>query len=145
MIVRGFTMIELIVVMVVMGIVTALAMPRLVNRSALQERGARDQLRGMLDYSRKVAMTQQREVCVLATPTQARAVYFSAGACAPAQPVADPGGAAAYQLAMPAGINLTGAATVHFNARGQLVPAADQTLLVGVLALTVSRETGLAL
>ena len=142
---RGFTTIELIVVMVVMSILAALAVPRLTAPSALQERGARDQLRGMLHHSRKLAMTQQREVCVLATPTRASAVYVAAGACAIGLPVTDPGGSGAYRIDMPAGIALGGAALVRFNARGQLVPAADQTFTVGTFALTVSRETGLAL
>lgn len=142
---RGFTTIELIVVIVVMSILAALAIPRLSDRSAVQERGARDQLRGMLHHARKLAMTQQREVCVLATPTQASAVYVAAGICNPAQPVTDPGGAGAYRIAMPAGVALGGAALVRFNARGQLVPAINQTLTVGGVALTVSRETGLAI
>jgi prepilin-type N-terminal cleavage/methylation domain-containing protein len=130
---RGFTTIELIVVMTVLAILSALAMPRLTDRSALQERGARDQLRGLIAHSRKVAMTQQRDVCVLATPSVARAVYAPAGACNAAQPLADPGGEGALRLDMPAGVALGGA-----------TPAADRTLLVGNLAVTVYRETGLA-
>jgi MSHA pilin protein MshC len=142
---RGFTVVELIVVMAVMSLLAALAVPRLTDRTALQERGARDQLRALLNYSRQLAMTQQRDVCVLTTPTQARAVFTAGGVCAPAQPVPDPAGGGAYTIAMPAGVNLSGAALLRFNARGQPVPASDQTLFVGVLALTVYRETGVAL
>jgi MSHA pilin protein MshC len=141
---RGFTMIELIVVMLVAALLSAIAAPRLTQRSALQERAARDQLRALLNHGRKVAMTQQRDVCLLTTPNQARAVYVAAGACAPALPLAAPGGGA-YVIDMPAGVVLGGAALVRFNARGQPVPAANQVLLVGVLTLTVNRETGLAI
>jgi MSHA pilin protein MshC len=139
---RGFTTIELIVVMLVMALLSALAIPRLTDRSVLQERAARDQIRALLNHSRKVAVTQQRDVCLLTTPTQARAVYTAAGACAPASPLAAPGGGA-YVIDMPVGVVLGGAALVRFNARGQPVPAANQVLLVGVLPLTVNRETGL--
>ncbi len=143
---RGFTTIELIVVMIVMAILAAVAVPRLTARTPLQERGARDQLRGMLLYSRQIAVTQQREVCVLATPAQASVVYATTGgACNPALPVSMPGSNAPYVMLMPTGVTLGGAPQVRFNARGQLVPAADQTLLVGTLALTVSRETGVVL
>ncbi len=141
---RGFTLIELVVVMAVMAVLAALALPRLTDRTALQERGARDQLRALLAHSRKVAMTQQREVCVLAAANAVRAVYAPGGVCTPAQPLADPAGAAALRLDMPAGVALGGAALVRFNPRGQPVPALDSTLFVGTLALTVYRETGLA-
>lgn len=139
---RGFTMVELIVVMAVMAILAALAVPLLTEPSALQERGAREQVRGMLRHARQIAMTQQRDVCVLAAPAQARAVY-AFGACAPASPLAAPGGGP-YVVDMPAGVALGGAPLVRFNARGQLVPAIDQVFFVGASALSVSRETGFA-
>lgn len=142
---RGFTTIEMVVVLTVTAILAAVAMPRLMSRTALQERGARDQLRGMLLNSRHVAMKQNREVCLLATPTQASAVYVSAGACNAALPLADPAGGGPYQMNLPNGVALSGAPIVRFNARGQLVPATDRTLQVGSLPITVSRETGLAI
>ena len=138
-------MVELIVVMLVMGVLAAVALQRLTDPSVLQERGVQDQLRGMLGYSRKLAVTQRREVCVLIAPAQAAAVYTVGGACAAAAAVAGPGGEAAYVIPMPPGIALGGAALVRFNARGQPVPAANQLITIGSLALTVNRETGLAL
>lgn len=142
---RGFTIVELVIVLMLTALLATLAAPRLTDRTALQERGARDQLRVMIAHSRRVAMTQQRDVCVLATPAQARAVYANAGGCLPAAPLRDPAGSGAYQLDMPPGIALGGAALLRFNGRGQPVPAADQTITVGTLAITVFRETGLAL
>jgi MSHA pilin protein MshC len=142
---RGFTVIELLVVMALSAVLAALAVPRLTDRTALQERGARDQLRTMIAHSRRIAMTQQREVCVLVAPSQVRAVYFNAGACQPAAPLRDPAGSGAYQLDMPPGTALGGAALLRFNSRGQPVPAANQTITVGSLAVVVYRETGLAL
>ena len=142
---RGYTMVELIVVMVVMAVLAAIAVPRLTDRSALQERGARDQLRGMLRHARQIAMTQNREVCVLAAPAQARAVYGPPGGiCNAAMPLAAPGGGGAYVVDMPDGVALGGAALARFNARGQLVPAVNLAFTVGAAMLTVSRETGLA-
>ncbi len=142
---RGFTTIELVVVMLVMGLLAALALPRLTDRVALQERGVQDQLRGMLAHSRRLAVTQSRDVCVLLSPNQARAVYTAANACSPALAVADPGGNAGYVIDMPPGVTLAGAALVRFNSRGQPVPAVNQVINVGTLSLTLHRETGLAL
>lgn len=142
---RGFTTVELVIVLVLTALLATLAVPRLTDRRALQERGARDQLRVMIGHARRVAMTQQRDVCVLTTPAQAQAVYANAGGCLPASPLRDPAGSGPYQLDMPPGTVLGGTTLLHFNTRGQPVPALDQVMTVGTLSLTVYRETGLAL
>lgn len=141
---RGFTMVELIVVMLLMGVLAAVAVPRMTDRSALQERGAQEMLRALLDHSRKLAVTQQREVCVLVTPAQARAVYATGtpANCLPGTPVLSPGGGTPYVVDAPVNVSFGGAAQVQFNARGQPAANANQTLSVGSLSLTVQRETG---
>ncbi|MDP1901103.1 MAG: prepilin-type N-terminal cleavage/methylation domain-containing protein [Rubrivivax sp.] len=139
---RGFTTVELVVVMLVMGLLAAVAMPRLTDRSVLQERGVQDQLRGLLRTSRQLAVTQQREVCVLLAPNRASAVYTAAGACSPAAPVGGLGGEAELAFNLPPRVVLGGATLVRFNTRGQLVPAADRGITIGSLTLNVSRETG---
>lgn len=141
---RGFTMVELVAVMLIMGIVAALAMPRLTDRRLLQERGVRDQLRGMLLASRQLALTQEREVCVLLLPASARVVYAPGGACSPGANVAGPGGATQWRLDAPAGVVLSGPAQLRFNARGQPMPAVEAVVMVGSLSLALSHETGLA-
>lgn len=139
---RGYTMVELIVVMLIITVLAAVAMPRLTDRGALQERGFRDQLKAMIDHARKRAVAQQREVCVLIDAVQARAVYVAGGACAPGQPVAEPAGNSPFVLVVPAGVSPGGSAVLRFNSRGQPVPNAAQQVTLGTLALTISRETG---
>jgi MSHA pilin protein MshC len=138
----GFSMVELIVVLVVLGVLSALAMPRLSDRSALQERAARDQMRALITAARQRAITQAREVCVSADAAQAQVVYVAGGVCSAALPVPAPDGGGPWRVAMPIGVNLGGALLLRFDARGRPVPAADATLFVGTLALTVFRETG---
>ncbi len=141
-VIRGYTMIELIVVMLIITIFAAVALPRLTDRRALHERGFRDQLKAMLDHGRKLATVQQRDVCVLIGPAQARSVYTVGGVCTVALPVAEPSGQAPFVLAVPSGVVPGGAALVRFNARGQPVPNVNQAISLGSLGLNVSRETG---
>ena len=141
---RGFTMIELIVVICVMGIMATLAMTRSVDRVSLHEIGFRDQLKSMLRHARKLAITQQRGVCVLLNAGQATGVYANGAVCNPATPIAEPGNSSAFVLRAPPGVVLAGPAVVQFNSAGQPVPNANQVINVGAQVFTISRETGIA-
>jgi MSHA pilin protein MshC len=141
---RGFTMIELVVVMVVMGLLAAVAIPRLTDRRALQERGFLDQVRAFIQYSRKVALAQRREVCVLLAPGAVSAVFAPVGgACNPGTPVASPGSSDPFAIAVPNDVVLSGAALVRFTATGQPAPNQNHVVSVGGNSFTVSRETGI--
>jgi MSHA pilin protein MshC len=140
---HGYTMIELIVVLTLMGALAAVAIPRMTDRTALQERGFQDEVRSLLRHSRKVAVSRQRDVCVLLTPAQGSAVYANGLGCNAAAPVTAPGNTDPYVIRVPAGVTLGGAALVRFNSGGQPVPNVDHVINVGALALTVSRETGI--
>jgi MSHA pilin protein MshC len=146
---RGYTMVELIVVLTVMGVLATVAVPRLMDRRALNERGFQDQLLGALRHARKLATTQGREVCVQMQPGGLREVHLvyanAAGPCNAAAPVAEPGSSAPMALPLPSDVTLGGAALVRFASTGRLVPYLNVSLTVGAnAALTVDRETGLA-
>lgn len=62
--VRGFTLIELILVIVVLGVLAVFAAPRIFNSSDFNARGFHDETLALLRYAQKTAIAQRRTVCV---------------------------------------------------------------------------------
>lgn len=60
----GFTMIELVTVMLIIGILAVVVLPRLDVLQGFDEVGYRDQVRATLGFARKSAVAQRRWVCV---------------------------------------------------------------------------------
>ncbi|CAG0930234.1 MAG: hypothetical protein EFKGCFLK_01203 [Rhodocyclaceae bacterium] len=143
------TVIELTTVIVVLGILAAIALPRFVGTNAFDARGFRDQLESSLRLARQEAIAKRREVCVaIATlPPASLALTYnpttvSGAACT--LPVQAPGSADPYVLAAPDGVALVASATgFRFNGLGQPVPNNAIILTVaGVLPINVAAETG---
>lgn len=59
----GFTMVELIVTMVVLGILAVTVLPRMDALQGFDEIGFRDQVKATLEYARKSAVAGRRWVC----------------------------------------------------------------------------------
>lgn len=62
--VRGFTLIELVMVIVLVGVLAVYAVPRMLNSSDLNARGFHDSTLAYLRYAQKTAIAQRRTVCV---------------------------------------------------------------------------------
>lgn len=61
---RGFTLIELILVILILGVLAVVAAPRVINSSDFYARGFHDETMALLRYAQKTAIAQRRTVCV---------------------------------------------------------------------------------
>lgn len=61
---QGFTLIELIVVIMVIGLISAVALPRFLDRVTFDARGYYDQTLTMVRYAQKLAIAQHSNVYV---------------------------------------------------------------------------------
>lgn len=141
---RGFTMVELVLVMVVAGILATVAMPRLVARSGFDTRGYADQVAATVRFAQKLAVAQRRQVFVLLAPAEASLCYLAAAPCTSHAP--GPGGEKPYAVGAPNGVTIVSpVAALGFDAAGRPDIAATVDILVngsGTHRVRVEHETG---
>ena len=145
----GFSLVELIATLILVGILAVVAIPRLVGVEAYNTRGFSDRVLAGLRYAQKQAIAKRRRVCVNVLATSVTFQYASvAGAAAACDlPLAGPGGDSPFVVvAEPSGAGsfvLAPVTTFSFNALGR--PSTGQILTVSgdsVITIRVESETG---
>lgn len=136
---RGFTLVELIMTMVIIGILAAVAAPRFFDTNVFQSRGFADQVKATLRYAQKAAIAQHRNVCAYTTGPHSLALNITVTtSCDTALNL--PSGSVNYVDA-PSGVTfLMTSTSVNFDALGRPNAAASAT--VGTTTITVEAETG---
>ena len=74
---RGFTLIELIMVIVMLGVLAVFAVPRMLNTGDFNARGFHDETLSLLRYAQKTAIAQRRMVCVALNDTGVTLTMFA--------------------------------------------------------------------
>jgi len=148
---RGFTLVELITTIVIVGILSAVAIPRMFDNSAFSERGYIDEVSSALSYAQKIAIASRCEVsfaidatgaytanqrstfnnCVAKTGPWTMAIRRSDGSSLTGKPPSD--------------AILTPAATIVFDENGRVSNGSPPVISVGPFTLTVDQPTGLVL
>ena len=144
---RGFTMVELIVTMVIIGILAVVVLPRFDLLRGFDEIGYRDQVKATLEYARKSAVAQRRNVQVTLAaasvsvaiasdiPEGAAANTFNRNLILP--------GSNTHTYTAPAGVTLSPAPTIlTFDPLGR--PSATGSFTISGIAqpIIVEAETG---
>jgi MSHA pilin protein MshC len=149
----GFTMVELITVLIVVGIMATVALPRF-NSAGFNTTGYRDKARAALEFARKSAVAQRRIVCVALAGSSLTLTIDNvtpetagAGACPRllTLPATDGAcGGPTNAICAPNGIALAGPAGLTFDALGRPSAAAAYAVTDGAmnLPITVEAETG---
>lgn len=145
---RAFTMVELITVMVIMGILAAVAAPRFFDSNTFQARGFADQVQATLRYAQKEAIAKHRFVCADFTANSVTLTYdpispsasHTVAACTDA--LASPGGDAAYSVSSSSASFLATPTAFYFDALGK--PSVNQSITINDVAnsIVVEAETG---
>jgi len=147
----GFTMVELVLVIVILGVLASIAGPRFFGNREFSERGYRDELAATLRYAQKVAVASG---CPVRTSVNAAGYTLNQqavlnGHCDPADssysmPVLLANGQVAAGTT-PVGVTVVPALVLHYDTLGRTDLASDETVTVGSQSLTIQAASGLVL
>lgn len=127
--------------MVLIGILAAVAAPRLTNRSAFESHGAAAEVRTALRYAQKLALSKNRQVCADTTATALTLSYTPATGATCSQPVMRVGEGVPYVVTPPPGVGMTPGVALRFSNAG--IPNLVVPIVVGQAPpILVERETG---
>lgn len=144
----GFTLVELIVVLVIVGVIGTMAMPRFFDNTTFSERGYYEELVAAIKVSQSVAVASGCPVrfALTATSYSAEQQQPAGGRCNLADTswgqLVRLSDGSAVQGTAPQGVSAAPAITIVFDALGATGLGANQAISVGPYSLTVNAASG---
>jgi MSHA pilin protein MshC len=146
---RGFTLIELIMTMVIIGILAIAVAPRFLGIDVFKSRGFSDQVQASLRYAQKEAIAQHRNVCVTFTLPAPSSVTLRiaslSGAASPCDTNLTSPTGGPYVVTAPSGIAFAALPTAFsFDALGRPTPSALPPINItgATNGINIAAETG---
>jgi prepilin-type N-terminal cleavage/methylation domain-containing protein len=79
---NGFTLVELVIAIAVIGIIAVIGAPRFAKTSIFSERANSDKVKFLLKISQKAAMAQRRDIFIVKSGSSISACYINTTPCA---------------------------------------------------------------
>ena len=138
---EGFTLVELITILVLVGILAVVVLPRLTDMGVFREKGYAGEVAAAFRHARQLAVAGGEPVRVTVATASGIEVRLESGGS-----VAHPARGGSYSVANPEGISLSGAVVV-FDALGRALdtggaPTDFEIQVAGRKVLDIVGETG---
>lgn len=144
--ITGFSLVELIIVLIIVGILAVVAIAKFANRIGFDTQGFFDRAQSGMRYAQKEAIAKRRNVCLTFASNSVSLTFASApgsGAACDTN-LTGPDGQSPYTVSAGVGISFSPTPTnFSFDALGR--PTAAQVITVsgdGTRSFTVEAETG---